>query len=308
MLNFPERLAQAMIRAGYNKKPQAWYEGKILDDITSQLEQSKFATEINIHPTLLNRHLKGKQPPHIDDLILYAKNLDVTVDWLLSITDTLPEPFPRKLVSCENDGEDLYDVMKQASKAIELEQIGIYLENARKIFCLASTDQHGKPIEEVNFLVKLFYLDYLFFLLTISSASSPVKPEFFQNNIQRNLSILNYLFILLPHDLNDWVDNDLQVYIVYLLQLEIKPNTRQSIENLFCITSLAFSWLIHVQSFHMILALKSNGTQVVIDLVNNVIKEHTLPLKPIRYSTTQNQQQLHNIRQQIRALIDAHIG
>lgn len=314
---FGERLAKAIIKAGYTRQKPSWFEGKDLSEFTKELKQTELANDIrDISVDTINRHLHGKKSLHIDDLKTYARHLGVSTDWLLGVSDqmvpvgNLPQRTePRTLITCKDKSkpDDLYAIMGQAANYTGFEENTHYLELIKKIFCSASASNHGKPLEDVNFLVKLFYLDYLFFLLTIASASSLVESEFFRHNMRRNITILNYLFILLPHQLNNRVDAKLQRYITTLLEVEIRPNTRQSIENLFCITSLAFFWLSNTQSFNMILALKSNGTQIVVDLVNHVIQEQSLPLQRIRMTTSQNQIQLHKIREQIRALIKEQI-
>jgi transcriptional regulator with XRE-family HTH domain len=315
MSDFASRLAQAMIKQDYIKQRRSWFQDKTHDDITSELDQSRLAEETKIKPYTLNRHLKGRQSPHIDDLRTYAKALDVSADWLIGLSDQIQSPKEaenpmtnKAVISCkEQTNHDLYKVVQSLLETRGFEENTTYPHNIKTLFCLGLANKHGQSLDEVGFIIRMFYLDYLFFLLTISSPSSLRQSEFFRNNVRRNITILNYLFLLLPHELNDRIDPKLQSYVAKLLELEIRPHTRQSIEDLFCITNLAFFWLNNNQPFTMILALKNTGTQVVIDLVNNVIKEQQIALKPIKVSTTEKQEQLHEIRGQIRAIIQKRL-
>lgn len=316
MTDFASRLAQAMINhKDYAKQNKSWYRNKSHDEITAELDQSQLSRDTGIPTYTLNKHLKRRQKPHMDDLKMYAQALGVSADWLIGITKRMESidsvevrVVDTKVISCEgNKQTDLYNKMQETITFTGFEENTPYPELIKDLFCIGASNSHEKPSETVNLLMKLFYMDYLFFLLTITSSSSLVQSEFFKNNVKRNIKILNYLFLLLPHKLNSRIDSKLQIYVTSLLELEIRPHTRQSIENLFCLTTLSFFWLSNQQSFSMILALKHTGTQVVVDLVNHLIREQNLPLRPIRVSTIDNQEQLHIIRKQIRQIIAKHL-
>lgn len=310
MVNFAKRLALAMIRAGYVKQKQSWFKGKELDEITGQLDQTRLSDETNIKNYTLNRHLRKRQKPHLDDLRTYAQTLDISADWLIGLTDQMMglnrQEYVQdsvEMLTCDSNDTNLYGVIRKTLAYQGFEDNTPYPEHIKSLFCIAASNKHQLPVEEVYSMVRLFYVDYLFFLLTIAGASSLVEPQYFQNNIGRNIAILNYLFLLLPHKLNDRIEHKLQQTVTKLLQLEIRKPIREAVGELFCITSLSFYWLNHKQPFSMILALKGSGTQIVVNLVNSIIHEYGLAMKPIDLNIAYDQEKLIVARNELRQLI-----